>query len=544
VGLNRAVRPDFVELPGSSVQLDPPSRAGRLVHVLRSAAAAVSRHRTGLELVLAVVVVGTGVALRFSAPSDLWLDEALTVDISRLPVGDLLEALRHEAHPPLYYLLLHAWMSVFGQGDVAVRSLSSVLAVLALPFAWRAGHHLAGRAGALAALLLLASSPFAIRYASEGRMYSLVALLVLMGWLAVRRALERPSTGRLVAVAVVTAALLLTHYWATYLLAASGLALAWRWWCSAGQDRRDPTRVLLAVVAGALATLPWAASVYADQSQVETTFGPARPGTLLAGLLVGVPSGEALLFGMAIVVLIVLALFARPTGHTRVELELVTRSPVALDTAVILLTIAFAALGGLSLGASGEARHTTVALPLVLLVAAYGATRLPSWWLRTCVVGGVALCGIVGALANVGDARTQAGEVAREVRASVRPGDLVVYCPDQLGPSVSRLLPGDVRSRAFPESDLAPERVEWANYSERVERTDPIAFARAVSDDAGRGTLWLAWYGGAPMVGGRCEAVARELERLRPGSDSSVTTPSESQETWFERAWLARFPGS
>ena len=144
----------------------------------------------------AVVVVG--VALRLTTRSELWLDEALSVSIASLPIGDLLEALRHDGHPPLYYLLLNGWMGVFGDGNEAVRSLSLVCSLANLPLLWLAAREHAGRIAAWAALLLLASSPFAIRYATEARMYALVSLLVTVGWLGrgSRRALPRRSTAR------------------------------------------------------------------------------------------------------------------------------------------------------------------------------------------------------------------------------------------------------------------------------------------------------------------------------------------------------------
>ena len=53
----------------------------------------------------------------------------------------------------------------------------------------RSSTHRAGTA----ALLLFATSPYAIRYGSETRMYSLVVLLVLLFGLALARALEKPS---------------------------------------------------------------------------------------------------------------------------------------------------------------------------------------------------------------------------------------------------------------------------------------------------------------------------------------------------------------
>ena len=92
------------------------------------------------------VVVTAGIAARFVARSHLWLDEALTVNIARLPLGRMEAALRHDGAPPLYYVLLHLWMRVFGTGDVAVRALSGVFAVATLPALYLAGRRIGGRA--------------------------------------------------------------------------------------------------------------------------------------------------------------------------------------------------------------------------------------------------------------------------------------------------------------------------------------------------------------------------------------------------------------
>ncbi|HEY6417157.1 MAG TPA: glycosyltransferase family 39 protein, partial [Acidimicrobiales bacterium] len=95
-----------------------------------------------------VAIVAAGVALRFVQRSPLWLDEALSVNIAQLPLGDLFEALRHDGHPPFYYLLLHYWMDVVGDGDAAVRALSGIFSVASLPLVWVAGRRLAGTTGA------------------------------------------------------------------------------------------------------------------------------------------------------------------------------------------------------------------------------------------------------------------------------------------------------------------------------------------------------------------------------------------------------------
>src|SRR5436190_4188502 len=99
----------------------------------------------------AAAAVAAGVVLRFVLKSHLWLDETLSVDIARLPIGKIPAALRHDGAPPLYYLLLHGWMRLFGTGDVAVRALSGVASVAALPLIHRAGKRISGGDGRVAA---------------------------------------------------------------------------------------------------------------------------------------------------------------------------------------------------------------------------------------------------------------------------------------------------------------------------------------------------------------------------------------------------------
>ena len=74
-------------------------------------------------------------------------------------------------------------------------------------------------------LVLLASAPFAVYYATEARMYALVILLTGCGFLALHRASRAPRPGNLIAVAVVAAALLYTQYWSLYLVGVVGLWL-------------------------------------------------------------------------------------------------------------------------------------------------------------------------------------------------------------------------------------------------------------------------------------------------------------------------------
>src|ERR1700690_4463581 len=160
-------------------------------------ASAGSSGRTTRATVIAVTaVLAAGLVFFFWTRSDLWLDEALSVNIVRLPLGHLDQALRHDGAPPLYYAILPVWGSLFGSGDRAVRSLSGLCMVGAAVALWFVGRRVAGRAGAWTAVILVAANPYAIRYATETRMYALEILLVSWGILAFRRALESPTAAR------------------------------------------------------------------------------------------------------------------------------------------------------------------------------------------------------------------------------------------------------------------------------------------------------------------------------------------------------------
>ena len=84
---------------------------------------------------VAVAAAAAGAALRFVAPSPMWLDEVLSVNIASLSVGDAVQALRHDGHPLLYYAVLGVWLDGFGDSDLAARSLSGLDCRC-----WRRGH--------------------------------------------------------------------------------------------------------------------------------------------------------------------------------------------------------------------------------------------------------------------------------------------------------------------------------------------------------------------------------------------------------------------
>ena len=118
----------------------------------------------------------------------LWGDEAISVFRALDSLSAITAAVPAEGTlPPLYYYLLHWWIPAVGQTEFAVRFLSLVWGVLAVPLLLVLVNRVAGQRQAIAAAGLAAVSPFWIYYSQETRTYSLVcALATLALYLLIR----------------------------------------------------------------------------------------------------------------------------------------------------------------------------------------------------------------------------------------------------------------------------------------------------------------------------------------------------------------------
>jgi uncharacterized membrane protein len=89
-------------------------------------------------------------------------------------------ALKADVHPPLYFLILHSWIRLFGTGERAVRSLSGLFYILSVFAVFGIGRELYGTKTALLCAVIYLSSPLAILAAQFARMYSLLSLLAIL----------------------------------------------------------------------------------------------------------------------------------------------------------------------------------------------------------------------------------------------------------------------------------------------------------------------------------------------------------------------------
>ena len=165
----------------------------------------------------AVLVLATVVRLHGLTAVAIWCDEASSIITSQYPLPDLWFHAAHDVHPPFYYVLLHLWMGMFGDGLFAIRLLSAIPGIATVLVGALLVRQLASSRTALLAALLMALFPFAVRYSQEVRMYSWLTLLLLSATLALMHWLRTPARkGWLALYVLLMTASFYTHYFTIF----------------------------------------------------------------------------------------------------------------------------------------------------------------------------------------------------------------------------------------------------------------------------------------------------------------------------------------
>ncbi len=160
----------------------------------------------------------------------LWLDEATSILTAKSYsyIGLITQFAASDFHPPLYYLVLKFWTSLFGSTEIGARNLSILCGVLSVWVVYLVGNKLFGRTIGLITALLLATAPLHVYYSQEARMYSLETLLVLISVYMFTQVLEQQSVVRWLLFTFLNILLLYTDYLPTFIFIVYWLFIFYR----------------------------------------------------------------------------------------------------------------------------------------------------------------------------------------------------------------------------------------------------------------------------------------------------------------------------
>jgi mannosyltransferase len=416
----------------------------------------------------AVLIVVTAISAYLRTKyitGQFWEDEAITTGIASHSLSQIPGVLRHDGSPPLFYLLLHVWMSVFGSSEAATHSLSLVFGLLCIPAGTWAAWSLFGRRAGLYAAVLFGFSTFLTAYAQETRMYELMALLGILETAAFLHAFVYRRRGYLILFAVCQALMLYTHGWGIFFGVGTVLALIPIWRVS--DDRRGLVRdaVIAYVVAGVL-FLPWLPNFIYQATHTGAPWAPKiRFGVpvLLSRDLLGsdritVALLTALIIGLA-------PLFTK--RYRRSRDGTVMWSVLTL----IVGTLAVAWLAS-QITPAFVARYMAPILAGILLLAAWGAAR-------SGVVGLVAIALSVVFVVHISSYAPQFKSDMRDISGEVKPllhqNAVVLAAQPDSTPLAWYYLPAGLHyvTTLGPVKD--PSYMDWVDALKRLQASRPAA---------------------------------------------------------------------
>jgi 4-amino-4-deoxy-L-arabinose transferase-like glycosyltransferase len=360
-----------------------------------------------LPVLLCIAALATYFRFSMLGHESLWLDELWSVRAAtRESWAGLLQEVRFDVHPPLYFALLRLWIYVLGPSEAAIRSLSALAGVAAIAMVGFLGRRLASSFAGLAAAAFQATAPFAIAMDRETRANALMSLLSLVGlWLCSGEDLRGR---RWLGYVLVAAALPYTHLFGIFAVLGHGL------WVASESATPDGRRKLLqwvgAASVAALCFVPWLPSL---RSQGDT---------FSAGIWYGLPERDALAWllsdlaggaGCAAMLVIGVVLVLADPGDGRLA-RLLAASVIALVLVPMAVSLAWTPML--------RDRNVLALLPVLCLVAGAGYSRIRG--------AGVAWIAVVTASFALNHLRTRFWgpreewrEAAAFVRLEAQPGD-------------------------------------------------------------------------------------------------------------------------
>lgn len=191
---------------------------------------------TQVWLVGGLVLIGATLRLAYLGEVSLWFDESFCWKMSTYPWSEQWSRVAGDNHPPLYYFVLKAWTSLLGHSPWAERLLSVVCGLFAIAGTYCLVREIEtsalsvrgdDRRAVLPAFLasaLVTFSPFQMEWSQTVRMYALGVPLAVWSTCALLAALRNAATWvSWVRYAVLATALIYTHYFGLFILAAQGL---------------------------------------------------------------------------------------------------------------------------------------------------------------------------------------------------------------------------------------------------------------------------------------------------------------------------------
>jgi len=187
------------------------------------------KEKMRLEYRVLLLILVTGAILRLKGITfqSLWFDELMSVTWSapKLSFAKIISIYQGDPHPPLFPLLLHYWMIIFGYTEWAARLLTALIGCGSIYSIYLLGKECFNKQTGLAASAVIALNYFNLYYSHEVRSYILLFLLTALSYTFFLKLLREQTKKHMTVYSIVTALMLYTHYFGLVTLLAQAIFL-------------------------------------------------------------------------------------------------------------------------------------------------------------------------------------------------------------------------------------------------------------------------------------------------------------------------------
>ena len=382
------------------------------------------------NLIWWVLIVGIACLVYITGISheSIWFDESYSYIMASHSPGEILGLMTADNHPPLYYLLLSAVLTIFGNSVWALRLLSAFGAIGLVSLGPGPIRRIFGNRTALIYSGVVLFTPVVLIYAHEARMYSLAAFCVtasaLYGYLSVKYNKKRDWF----AFGLASLASAYLHYYG--LMAAFYIHLLILIWLFF-KKREYLKSYFVTGTAVAIGYLPWLAFFYRQVTMVNKGFW--IPAVSWQGILNAMIQPFAFRdssgpFGWMMISVLVFSAILIVVGLVIAKFKSGDEWTFGFFVLVILVC-SFISPIIISLVSNPifYARYIVVLDGLFLLLLSLGISLLPGKWIQVAALGLFALANV----STLGNVYTQSfnppmDRAAEYLKMEMQPGEPIV----------------------------------------------------------------------------------------------------------------------
>ncbi len=394
------------------------------------------------KLIVLLTILSIGLFLRIYdlGNESIWLDERESVRFASLNLSDIF--LMSERNPPLYNIILHGWINVFGDSEFSIRFPSVIFGFISIFMMYRVGNQIFDKNVGILGSLLLGLSVFHIRYSQEARMYSLSFLLTLLSIYFFIRFLKDRSYKVLISYILFSILLMYSHIYGLFIIISQNIYLIVLFFSSKELFRLNIKRWILTQFLLIVLFIPWIKIFIAQMfGVVKGGFWIPIPSLLSIVKSFGAYSGGILLFLLFLILLSFAIIkyegigsnidrrniFKSIKSYYR-KIRLLNINEILLLLVWLLTPIILPFTISLVSTPIYTTKYTIVAAPAFYLLIAKGINNVSHKYLKVIVISMIIVLSLVyirGYYTKID--KEQWRDVASYIDANAKNGDLLLF---------------------------------------------------------------------------------------------------------------------